>query len=103
MGDAITSGIALAGKLLKKAEDLLRMGVKTSNLVTGATSGHEMPPVSITLMIAMYEANKAPDSTPRYRWFAIITFGATVYYFVPGFLDVSVPDQGRFSGFWDAK
>lgn len=47
--------------------------------------------VSVTLMNAMYEANDAPDPTvlggrmPRYRWFAIITFGAFVYYFIPGF------------------
>lgn len=48
--------------------------------------------VSVTLMNAMYEANEAPDPTiiggkmPRYRWFAIVTFGAFVYYFIPGFL-----------------
>ncbi|CAN8097398.1 unnamed protein product [Discula destructiva] len=48
--------------------------------------------VAVTLMNAMYETNDTPDPTiiggrmPRYRWFAIITFGAFVYYFIPGFL-----------------
>ncbi|KAI3399059.1 hypothetical protein diail_7859 [Diaporthe ilicicola] len=48
--------------------------------------------VSVTLMNAMYEGNEKPDPTvlggrmPRYRWFAIITAGAFVYYFIPGFL-----------------
>lgn len=48
--------------------------------------------VSVTLMNAMYEGNEQPDPTvlggkmPRYRWFALITLGAFVYYFIPGFL-----------------
>ncbi|KAH8782850.1 OPT family small oligopeptide transporter [Diaporthe sp. PMI_573] len=48
--------------------------------------------VSVTLMNAMYEGNENPDPTvlggkmPRYRWFGIITLGAFVYYFVPGYL-----------------
>lgn len=48
--------------------------------------------VSVVLMNAMYEKNERPDPTilggmmPRYRWFAIITFGSFVYYFIPGFL-----------------
>lgn len=48
--------------------------------------------VSVTLMNAMYEVNEAPDPTvlggrmPRYRWFAYITLGAFIYYFIPGFL-----------------
>ncbi|KAK8040894.1 T-complex protein 1 [Apiospora phragmitis] len=35
MGDATNMVIVLAGELLKKAEDLLRMGLKTSDIVTG--------------------------------------------------------------------
>ncbi|KAK1971585.1 T-complex protein 1 [Colletotrichum eremochloae] len=35
MGDATNLVIILAGELLKKAEDLLRMGLKTSDIVTG--------------------------------------------------------------------
>ncbi|KAK3302365.1 chaperonin Cpn60/TCP-1 family [Chaetomium strumarium] len=35
MGDATNLVIVLAGELLKKAEDLLRMGLKTSDIVTG--------------------------------------------------------------------
>lgn len=35
MGDATNLVIVLAGELLKKAEDLLRMGLKTSDVVTG--------------------------------------------------------------------
>ncbi|KAK3322505.1 OPT family small oligopeptide transporter [Apodospora peruviana] len=49
--------------------------------------------VSVTLMNAMYETNdplRDPTiiggSMPRYRWFAVVTFCAFVYYFVPGFL-----------------
>lgn len=48
--------------------------------------------VSVTLMNAMYEGNENPDPTvlggkmPRYRWFAYITLGAFVYYFIPGYL-----------------
>jgi len=48
--------------------------------------------VSVTLMHAMYERNDQKDHTiiggamPRYRWFGIITAGAFVYYFIPGFL-----------------
>ncbi|KAK3379515.1 chaperonin Cpn60/TCP-1 family [Lasiosphaeria ovina] len=35
MGDATNMVIVFAGELLKKAEDLLRMGLKTSDIVTG--------------------------------------------------------------------
>jgi hypothetical protein len=48
--------------------------------------------VSVTLMNAMYESSEDRDPTviggsmPRYRWFALITGGAFVYYFIPGFL-----------------
>ncbi|KAK4167580.1 putative sexual differentiation process protein [Cladorrhinum sp. PSN259] len=48
--------------------------------------------VAVTLMNAMYETNEEKDpkviggSMPRYRWFAIVTAGAFVYYFIPGFL-----------------
>ena len=35
MGDATNLVIVLAGELLKKAEDLLRMGLKTADIVTG--------------------------------------------------------------------
>lgn len=48
--------------------------------------------VSVVLMNAMYEKNERPDPTvlggkmPRYRWFAYITLGSFIYYFIPGFL-----------------
>ncbi|KAK4157987.1 OPT oligopeptide transporter protein-domain-containing protein [Chaetomidium leptoderma] len=48
--------------------------------------------VSVTLMNAMYETSEDRDpsviggSMPRYRWFTLITIGAFVYYFIPGFL-----------------
>lgn len=48
--------------------------------------------VGVTLMNAMYEQNDLPDpkvlggSMPRYRWFMVVTAGAFVYYFIPGFL-----------------
>ena len=48
--------------------------------------------VAVTLMNAMYDGKERPDSTilggsmPRYRWFGIVTLGAFVYYFIPGFL-----------------
>ncbi|KAH8880709.1 OPT family small oligopeptide transporter [Thozetella sp. PMI_491] len=48
--------------------------------------------VSVTLMNAMYEKADNRDPTvlggnmPRYRWFAIITLGSFVYYFIPGYL-----------------
>jgi T-complex protein 1 subunit theta len=35
MGDATNMVIVLAGELLKKAEDLLRMGLKPSDIVQG--------------------------------------------------------------------
>lgn len=35
MGDATNMVIVLAGELLKKAEELLRMGLKTSDIVVG--------------------------------------------------------------------
>ena len=35
MGDATNMVIVLAGELLKKAEDLLRMGLKTSDVIQG--------------------------------------------------------------------
>lgn len=35
MGDATNFVIILAGELLKKAEELLRMGLKTSDIVKG--------------------------------------------------------------------
>lgn len=35
MGDATNLVIVLTGELLKKAEDLLRMGLKTSDIVLG--------------------------------------------------------------------
>ncbi|KAL2128596.1 hypothetical protein VTI74DRAFT_8947 [Chaetomium olivicolor] len=48
--------------------------------------------VSVTLMNAMYETVDDRDpsviggSMPRYWWFSLVTFGAFVYYFIPGFL-----------------
>ncbi|KAL1843811.1 hypothetical protein VTJ49DRAFT_7521 [Mycothermus thermophilus] len=48
--------------------------------------------VAVTLMNAMYERGDDRDPTvlggtmPRYMWFAIITAGSFVYYFIPGFL-----------------
>ena len=48
--------------------------------------------VSVTLMNAMYEKPMPPDRTilggsmPRYRWFALVTLGSFIYYFIPGFL-----------------
>lgn len=48
--------------------------------------------VSVTLMNAMYDRNDRPDPTiiggrmPRYRWFALITFCAFIYYWIPGYL-----------------
>ncbi|KAK2593136.1 hypothetical protein QQS21_009146 [Conoideocrella luteorostrata] len=48
--------------------------------------------VAVTMMNAMYEKNTVRDpsvlggSMPRYRWFAFVTLGAFVYYFIPGFL-----------------
>ena len=48
--------------------------------------------VSVTLMNAMHEKAIPRDPSvfggnmPRYRWFGIITLGAFVYYFIPGFL-----------------
>ncbi|KAI5465573.1 OPT oligopeptide transporter protein-domain-containing protein [Mariannaea sp. PMI_226] len=47
---------------------------------------------AVTLMTAMYEKNDRPDPTilggtmHRYKWFAIVTGCAFVYYFIPGFL-----------------
>lgn len=35
MGDATNMVIILAGELLKKAEELLRLGLKTSDIVSG--------------------------------------------------------------------
>lgn len=35
MGDATNMVIVLAGELLKKAEELIRMGLKTSDIVSG--------------------------------------------------------------------
>lgn len=48
--------------------------------------------VSVTLMNAMYEKHDQKDpsiiggSMPRYRWFGLVTLGAFVYYFIPGYL-----------------
>ncbi|KAG6000246.1 hypothetical protein E4U43_001656 [Claviceps pusilla] len=48
--------------------------------------------VVVTMMNAMYEKSEARDPSvlggnmPRYRWFALVTAGAFVYYFIPGFL-----------------
>ncbi|KAG6003306.1 hypothetical protein E4U21_002194 [Claviceps maximensis] len=48
--------------------------------------------VVVTMMNAMYEKSEARDPSvlggnmPRYRWFALVTFGAFIYYFIPGFL-----------------
>ncbi|KAK1781730.1 OPT oligopeptide transporter protein-domain-containing protein [Copromyces sp. CBS 386.78] len=47
--------------------------------------------VAVTLMHAMYGQNEKKDPTiiggsiPRYRWFAYITLGSFLYYFIPGF------------------
>ncbi|KAL2753590.1 hypothetical protein ACRALDRAFT_1044127 [Sodiomyces alcalophilus JCM 7366] len=48
--------------------------------------------VSVTLMNAMYDRNDRPDPTiiggkmPRYKWFGVVTLGAFIYYWIPGFL-----------------
>jgi T-complex protein 1 subunit theta len=41
MGDATNMVIILAGELLKKAEELLRMGLKTSDIVQGYERAQE--------------------------------------------------------------
>ena len=41
MGDATNLVIVLAGELLKKAEELLRMGLKTSDIVQGYEKAHD--------------------------------------------------------------
>jgi T-complex protein 1 subunit theta len=41
MGDATNMVIILAGELLKKAEELLRMGLKTSDIVQGYEKAQE--------------------------------------------------------------
>ncbi|PHH77065.1 hypothetical protein CDD80_969 [Ophiocordyceps camponoti-rufipedis] len=51
--------------------------------------------VSVTMMNVMYEeeddkkdgsSSFIGSSMPRYRWFGLVTAGAFVYYFIPGFL-----------------
>lgn len=48
--------------------------------------------VVVTMLNAMYEKNEVRDPSvlggnmPRYRWFALVTVGSFVYYFIPGFL-----------------
>ncbi|KAG5981536.1 hypothetical protein E4U55_002840 [Claviceps digitariae] len=48
--------------------------------------------VVVTMMNAMYEKSEARDPSvlggnmPRYRWFALVTLGSFIYYFIPGFL-----------------
>lgn len=48
--------------------------------------------VAVTMMNAMYDKNEVRDpsvlggSMPRYRWFFLVTVGAFIYYFIPGFL-----------------
>jgi T-complex protein 1 subunit theta len=42
MGDATNLVIVLAGELLKKAEDLLRMGLKTSDVIIGYEKATEV-------------------------------------------------------------
>ncbi|KAH7354269.1 T-complex protein 1 subunit theta [Plectosphaerella cucumerina] len=42
MGDATNLVIVLAGELLRKAEDLIRMGLKTSDIVTGYEKAQKM-------------------------------------------------------------
>jgi len=48
--------------------------------------------VTVTLMNAMYETAPKPDPTvlggnmARYKWFAVVTLIAFVYYFIPGFI-----------------
>ena len=53
MGDATNMVIVLAGELLRKAEELLRMGLKTSDIV----QGYEM---------AQAEALRCLDGLPHY-------------------------------------
>src|SRR2546421_10229510 len=43
IGDATNMVIVLAGELLRKAEDLLRMGLKSSDIVQGCENARRIP------------------------------------------------------------
>ena len=61
MGDATNLVIVLAGELLKKAEDLLRMGLKTSDIVTGYEKAQKFALESLEEL----EVDKAADLTSQ--------------------------------------
>lgn len=48
--------------------------------------------VVVTMMNAMHDMSEVRDPSvlggnmPRYRWFALVTAGSFIYYFIPGFL-----------------
>ncbi|KAG8165726.1 hypothetical protein KVR01_004278 [Diaporthe batatas] len=61
MGDATNLVIVLAGELLKKAEDLLRMGLKTSDIVTGYEKAQKFALEALEEL----EVDKAADITSQ--------------------------------------
>lgn len=61
MGDATNLVIVLAGELLKKAEDLLRMGLKTSDIVTGYEKAQKFALEALEEL----EVDKAADLTSQ--------------------------------------
>lgn len=61
MGDATNLVIVLAGELLKKAEDLLRMGLKTSDIVTGYEKAQKFALETLEEL----EVDKAADLTSQ--------------------------------------
>ncbi|KUI65154.1 putative T-complex protein 1 subunit theta [Cytospora mali] len=61
MGDATNLVIVLAGELLKKAEDLLRMGLKTSDIVTGYERAQKFALEALEEL----EVDKVKDLTSR--------------------------------------
>lgn len=61
MGDATNLVIVLAGELLRKAEDLLRMGLKTSDIVTGYEKAQKFALETLEEL----EVDKAADLTSQ--------------------------------------
>lgn len=61
MGDATNLVIVLAGELLRKAEDLLRMGLKTSDIVTGYEKAQKFALETLEEL----EVDKAADITSQ--------------------------------------
>lgn len=85
MGDGTNLVIVLAGELLKKAEELIRMGLKTSDIVSGYEKAQNF---ALKVLEGVFFLLKVPlDIGPGWDWFrdsrrVYVELGLTMFFII---------------------